>query len=111
MPYNSFTFAVAANDQARATLTIEKGHLSAVMLGPERAGSGNAEFFGQIFLASTETPTPLPIALLASGYFGASCYIGWTGRIKIEPTYAIHARIFSPSAIPVRCSVVTDIEE
>lgn len=107
MPFNSFTFAVAANDQAQDILTVEGGDLVSVMLGPEAPGSGNAEFYGQILLASTEVPNPIPIAILASGYFGASVLIGWTGSILMEPTYAILARVWSPSANPVRCTVAT----
>lgn len=111
MPFNSIPIAIIAMGQRVETFTIEHGYLEAVMLGPEIAGTGNAEFFGQVFLASTETPTPIPIALLCSGYFGASCFIGWTGRILIEPTFAVHVRIFSESLDMCRLNILTDIGE
>lgn len=110
MGYNSFTLAVAANDQATDLLTVEDNRLVSVMLMPERTGSGNAEFFGQIFIVSTETPNPIPLAYLASGYFGASLPIAWTGSITLQPTYAIQARIFSASTIPVRCTILTEAQ-
>lgn len=109
MPYNSFSLEVDHTDQAQESFRIESGFLEAVTLGPTRTGSGNAEFYGQILLASTEIPTPVTVALLASGYFGASVAISWTGRIRMEPTFAIVARIWSASAIPIRCDILTDI--
>jgi hypothetical protein len=91
--------------------TVEKGHLISVMLGPERIGTGNAEYYGQVFLVSTEAPHPVPISILSAGYFGASVYIGWTGKIKLEPTYAIHAYVWSPNTIPVRCTILTEVND
>lgn len=108
MPYNSFTFEITANNQAEGTLVVEGGNLVSAMMQTEAVGAGNAEFYGQILLFSTDTPTPVPIALLASGYFGASVSIGWTGRIPMEPTYGVLARIFSESGQPVRCTVCTE---
>lgn len=108
MPYNSMTLEVGITNQAQEILSVEGGRLVAVMMGPERTGSGNAEFFGQIFLASTEIPHPVPIAQLAAGYFGASVFISWTGSIIMQPTYAVFARIWSVSAIPVRCTMITE---
>ena len=107
MPYTSFTFEVVALNRAEHTLIVDTGILDSVMMGPERTGTGNAEFFGQIFLVSTETPSPVPIAILASGYFGASVFIGWTGTLPMERTYGIMARIFSQSGFPVRCTIGT----
>lgn len=107
MPYTSFTLTVVADNQARALLSIEKGILNSVMLIPERTGTGNAEYFGQVLLVSTEAPEPVLIALLASGYLGASSPIGWTGAIPMEPTYAIQARIYSQNTIPIRCTIGT----
>lgn len=107
MPYNSFSFHVVAFNQAAHLLTVESGILDTVMIGPEHPGTGNAEYYGQLLLVSTETPQPVPIAILASGYFGASVYIGWTGAIPMEPTYAIQARIWSENTIPVRCTIGT----
>lgn len=107
MPFTSFTFAVVAYNQANDLLTVERGMLDSVMLGPEHPGTGNSEYFGQILLVSTETPQPVPVAILASGYFGASVYLGWTGSLPMEPTYAVQARIWSQNTIPVRCTVGT----
>lgn len=107
MPFTSFTFAAIAGNQAETLLTVESGILDSVMLGNERPDTGNAEFYGQVLLVSTDAPAPVPIAILASGYFGASVYIGWTGNLPMEPTYAVLARIFSESASPVRCTIGT----
>lgn len=107
MPYTSFTFEVVAGNQAEASKTVESGFVASVMMNPERVGTGNAEYYGQIFIATTETPRPHPVALLASGYFGATSYIGWTGRIQLDPSYVVLARVYSESAIPVRCSIIT----
>lgn len=108
MSLNSFTFAVGALNYGEGSLVVENNDLVSVCLTPERTGTGNAEYWGELFLASTDTPLPLPIAFLASGYFGASHYIGWTGRIAMQPTYAIYARIWCENPIPVRCSVLTE---
>lgn len=109
MPYNSFTLTVDHTDQAQESFRVESGFLEAVSLGPSTIGSGNAEFYGALYLVSTEIPTPVTVAILASGYFGASHQISWTGRIRMEPTFAIMARIWSPSAIPIRCDILTDV--
>lgn len=108
MSFNSFSFAVDVANFGQDSLTVENGDLVSVCMTPERIGTGNSEYYGMIFIASTETPEPIPITLLASGYLGASNYIGWTGRIRMQPTYSILARIWSENPIPVRCSVVTE---
>jgi hypothetical protein len=107
MPFTSFSFAVDHTNQAEDLILLENGILNTVMLGPEHIGTGNAEYYGQVLLVSSETPKPIPIAILASGYFGASVYIGWTGAIPLEPTYGIMARIWCENTIPVRCTVNT----
>ena len=107
MSFTSFNLAIGVTNQAQELLTVEGRHLVSAMMGPESAGAGNAEFYGQIFLASTESPTPIPISLLTSGYFGASVFIGWTGSIIMQPTYAVMARIWSQSDQVIRCTILT----
>jgi hypothetical protein len=66
MPFTSFTFFVDHTDQADDLILLEEGILHTVMLGPEHIGTGNAEYYGQLLLVSSETPKPIPIAILAS---------------------------------------------
>ena len=108
MSYTSFTFAMVGVNFAQDFLTVEDGDLVAVSISPTAIGTGNAEFYTQLFIASTEPTEPIPIAFLASGYFGASVHVGWTGRIKMQPTYSVLARIWTESAIPVRCTILTE---
>lgn len=106
MPFISKTLAVTAYNQDEKSIVIENKYLKAVTLIPETTGSGNAEFFGQIFITSGDTPHPVHVALIAQGYFGASNGISWTGSIFMAPAYAVAARIFSESTIPVRCNIL-----
>ena len=110
MPFNSFTLNCDVTRQAEDILVVEGGWLEAVVLMCEAHQTDYAEFYGQILLASTDTPTHVPIALLAADYFGGSFGVAWTGRIKMEPSFAVVARIYSPNTDPVRCTILTTKE-
>lgn len=77
------------NTANRGFISAEKGRLQGVTIFPAEPGTGANECFAQIYLVSTETPKPILITLLASGYIGVEFGIGWTGSIKLERTYAV----------------------
>ena len=109
MGYNSLSLTALLDNYAEELLTVEDNRLVSVMMGPERRGTGNAQFYGQILLTSTEFPEYVPISILAADYFGASIYIGWTGSIIMQPTYAVLARIWCVNPLPVRCTILTEV--
>lgn len=109
MPYGSVTITTdPAVGQGSGIILAEKGIITGAGLITERTGLGNAEAFGQIFLVSTEIPTPIIILLLASGYIGASSAIGWDGRIVTDPTYAILGFVYNLTEFPFRMTVLTE---
>jgi hypothetical protein len=67
--------------------------------------NGAADIFGEIWLSSAESPTPTPIILLASGYFGFQETIGWTGEIALMASDAVYARFYSPLNVAARLAV------
>lgn len=97
MPYSSFSLTTAAG-QAHTAHTVESGILESVMVAPEHTGIGNAEAYAELYIGTTETPDPTPVAMLASGYIGASHPIGWTGQIVMEPSFCILVRIWCQTA-------------
>ena len=65
--------------------------------------------FGQIFLATVVTPTPIPRILLASGYFGYYHNISWTGAIDLEPSDCIFGLFYSQLACAAELCVKTGL--
>lgn len=57
-----------------------------------------AHAYGQIFIATVETPRPTPRIILASGYFGYGVLIGWTGSIQMEASDCVYALFYSQLA-------------
>lgn len=108
MPFNSFSFANEGLSYGQRLLTVENKILTGVNMGPETVGTHASEYYGQILIISTDTPTPVPLILLASGHFGAMDFISWTGRIRMDPSYAIMARIWVDGAVPARCTVLVE---
>lgn len=102
------------NDRSMDSITIatEKGHLVAVSLFPENSGTGINEYYGEVWLVSTETPEPTRLIMLAAGGFGKQYAISWTGRIPCEPSQAVvgYAGCLSTNIQPVRLTVFTDVE-
>lgn len=108
MPFNQYPVEIIAADQVSRTVTVEGGHLVGVQFEPERFGTGAAESFAQVFLASSETPTPLPFLLLCSGYVGANHPIAWDGRLALDPAYGVTARVWSHRNFRFRLTIVTE---
>lgn len=110
MPFNQYPVEITASAYVDDVFIVENGSLVGVMLAPEVSGTGIAENYAQLYLASTDTPTPIPILQLASGYFGADYSIAWDGRIKLDPAMAILVRVWSHRTFRFRLSIVTEVE-
>lgn len=109
MPFIQFPISVGAPlYQARETQLLERLFISSASLLPENTGIGQAEAYGQILIVSCDAPEPVPVAILASGYLGASVIIGWTGRIKMDISFGIQARVWCNTPFTFRCSVLTE---
>jgi len=101
----------AGNSMTEVLINTEKGHVVAVSLFTETFGTGVNEYYGEIWLASIETPTPTKLVMLTAGGFGKQYAISWTGRIPCEPSMAVIAFVGSlaTNIVPVRLTVFTDI--
>lgn len=94
-------------------ITAENRRVSAVSLRPCTDSAvatlnSPAHAFGQIFLATVQTPTPIPRILLCSGYFGYFHSLAWTGSIKLEPSDCIYALFYSQLACAAELIVRTE---
>lgn len=108
MPFNQYPVAITAANQVHRAFTVEKGDIVGVLFEPERRGTGAAESYAQVYLATTDTPSPMPFLMLCSGYLGANTGISWTGRIHLDPSYAVYVRVWSHQAWTFRLSVATE---
>ncbi len=92
MPSTSKTkLASASEAQTSIIIQGEKGILQSVHFQSLQLLETPAICYVIIRLISSETPTPLPMGVLASGYCGGAVQIGWIGQIQLQPTYAIEA--------------------
>jgi len=109
MPSTNKTItATGSSFNEEVSIIAEHGVLQGLTFGPPEPGTGLASTYVQVFVASNETPTPVNLALLCSGYVGANNNIGWTGKIKLSPTFSVRA-IFRTEDTPVlRLAIVTD---
>jgi len=113
MPITTATITpVATNESRTAMIATEKGHIVAVSLFPETYGTGPGEYYGEIWIVSTETPEPTPLIMLTSGGFGKQFGIHWTGRLPCEPSMAVRgiAGCIATNIIPCRLAVFTEID-
>lgn len=97
------------------TITAENRNLQAVALRPCTDSAvpllnSPAHAFGQIFIASIVTPTPIPRILLCSGYFGYYHNLSWDGSIRLEPSDCIFALFYSQLACAAELTVRTELE-
>lgn len=109
MPFNQYPLDIIAGDYASRTVITETGYLVGVQFGPTLAGTGGAESYAQVFLASTDTPTPIPLVMLCSGYCGTDHPIAWDGRLKLDPAYAVMARVWSFRTFTFLLNIVTEV--
>lgn len=110
MPYGSVQIlTIAPAGQGSALILAEKGIITGAGMMAERTGLGNAEAYCEIFLVSSDAPTPIKILLLASGYIGASSSVGWDGHILAEPAFNIQGFVFCVREFPFRMTVLTEV--
>ena len=108
MPFNQYPVEIIAANQRQHAFTVEKGDIVGVLFEPEARGTGAAESYAQVYLATTDTPSPTPFVMLCSGYVGANTGITWTGRIHLDPSYAVYVRVWSHQALVFRLSIATE---
>lgn len=111
MPIGQVPLVVPAGfTYEQAIQRVENGTLQGVSIYPESIGTGVAENYGIIELLTYENPEPIPILLLASGYFGASLSITWTGRITLEPALAVRGVIWANTTnVAFRMNIFTEV--
>jgi hypothetical protein len=92
------------------SLLAEKGVLECASVNTIYPYTGPNQSYAVIYLASNETPSIIPLIQLAAGYVGSEVGVHWTGKITLEPTLVIVARIFGDqTTYPYRLSVKTEI--
>jgi hypothetical protein len=109
MAFKQFPIILPAAGAVSALQLSENGRLRSVMLLQESIWIRPNHVFGQVWLASTETPTPTKIHLLCQGYFGCADAIAWDGNILLEPTFAIQGRIWCSQAVTARLTANVEI--
>jgi len=110
MPNNQYPLHLAAAGMATDAFLVETGFLVGVSMWPQDIGIDAHATFGQIWLGSSATPTPIPVILLCSGYIDTTQAISWTGSILLDPGSVIIPRVWSQLTSNYRLSVLTQKE-
>ena len=71
-------------------------------------GTNPAGTWVEIGLMSGDTSQQHRITILDAGYIGTSAPIGWTGRIKAEPSMFAYADVYSSESTVVRLSLLVE---
>jgi hypothetical protein len=104
MPYSQYSTRTTVTGSATELQIVEGGILQSVMSKMETEPDRLSWVYVELWLVSTDTPTPTELAQLAAGYLGRTQAVNWFGAINLEPTYAIQTRIWSNDAHSVRTS-------
>lgn len=92
------------------SLLAEKGILQCASVNTIYPYTGPNQSYAVIFLASTETPSIIPLIQIAAGYVGSEVGVHWTGRITMEPTMVVVARLFGDqTTYPYRLAIMTEL--